>query len=64
MVHNKKFGAEVIVLFRPNSEVITTADIQPAWVGTVELRTAKLAGEGILPRIDSDPVSLNCLETP
>ncbi len=61
---NGSDSAEIVVLFRPNSEVVTSADIMPVWVGTIDPRSATLAGEGILPRISTSPIGLNCSETP
>lgn len=39
-------------------------DIKPVWSDKQEDRTAKLSGEGIIPKINSQPVNLTCAETP
>lgn len=57
--------ANVEVFFRPavdNQPYLV--DIKPVWADKQEDRTAKLAGEGIIPRINSQPINLTCAETP
>lgn len=57
-------SAEVIVLFRPDAERVFDDPIVPVWEGTVDPVQAELRGEGIIPKIDTDPVNLTCIETP
>lgn len=57
-------SAEVFVLFRPDAQVAFSANISPVWNGTVEPRSAKLEGQGILPAIATQPITLSCAETP
>ncbi|MBM4179007.1 MAG: hypothetical protein FJ211_06720 [Ignavibacteria bacterium] len=55
----------VEVFFRPATDNQPyLVDIKPVWADKQEERTAKLGGEGILPKINSQPVSLTCTETP
>lgn len=57
--------AEVDVFFRPATDNQPyLVDIKPVWADKQEDRTAKLAGEGIIPRISSQPINLTCAETP
>ncbi len=56
-------SVDVLVLFRPAAEATYSADIKPVWEGSVEERTAKLQGIGIIPKIDTDPIDLTCAET-
>lgn len=56
---------DVEVFFRPATDNQPyLVDIKPVWSDKQEDRTAKLAGEGIIPRINSLPVNLTCAETP
>ncbi|MCX6139385.1 MAG: choice-of-anchor D domain-containing protein [Candidatus Kapabacteria bacterium] len=57
-------SVDVMVMFRPDGEAAFSADIIPVWVGTVDPRSAKLKGIGIIPKIATAPVTLNCAETP
>jgi hypothetical protein len=56
-------SVDILVLFRPAGEATYSADIKPVWEGTIEERTAKLQGVGIIPKIDTDPIDLTCAET-
>ncbi len=56
---------DVLVMFRPDAEAVFTATIVPEWVEAgVDPRTARLDGIGILPKIATAPITLNCQETP
>ncbi|HLP27901.1 MAG TPA: choice-of-anchor D domain-containing protein [Candidatus Didemnitutus sp.] len=57
-------SAEVIVLFRPDGERVFDDPIIPVWEGKGDTVQAELRGEGIIPKIDTDPVNLTCIETP
>lgn len=56
--------ADVEVFFRPDAEQAYNVEIKPVWSTNQEARTARLIGEGIIPKISSQPISLTCAETP
>lgn len=56
--------ADVEVFFRPGAEQSYNVDITPVWATAQDPRTARLIGEGIIPKISSQPISLTCAETP
>ncbi|MEN9282393.1 MAG: hypothetical protein RL594_1328 [Bacteroidota bacterium] len=56
-------SADVEVFFRPGAEQIYNAEITPIWASTQEYRTARLVGEGIIPKIATNPISLSCDST-
>ncbi|MFM8770848.1 MAG: choice-of-anchor D domain-containing protein [Candidatus Kapaibacterium sp.] len=57
-------SADVEVFFRPDAEQIYNVEIKPVWSTTQDARTARLIGEGIIPKINSQPITLTCAETP
>ncbi len=57
-------SADVEVFFRPGAEQTYNVEITPVWATNQDARTARLIGEGIIPKISSQPISLTCAETP
>lgn len=57
-------SVDVEVFFRPGGEQAYTVDITPVWATSQDPRSARLAGEGIIPKISSQPITLTCAETP
>ncbi|MBK7412626.1 MAG: choice-of-anchor D domain-containing protein [Ignavibacteria bacterium] len=57
-------SVDVVVLFRPAAEQAYLGEIKPVWEGSVAPVFADLEGVGIIPKIDTDPVTLTCIETP
>ncbi|MBU3700253.1 MAG: choice-of-anchor D domain-containing protein, partial [Candidatus Kapabacteria bacterium] len=56
-------SVDIEVFFRPGAEQIDTVSIIPVWATAQEPRSARLAGEGIIPKISSQPITLTCAET-
>jgi hypothetical protein len=57
-------SADVEVFFRPGAEQAYNIEITPVWATNQDARTARLIGEGIIPKVNSQPISLTCAETP